>query len=141
MCWVIGSLAIATATLAVGAAPAEAGGEAASVRYATFNASLNRNNAGDLANELGSTGSAQPDTVAEIIQRVRPHVLLINEFDFDPGGVSAQLFKDNYLSMPHGDAEGIDYPYHFVAPSNTGIASFLDLDNSGAVGGPGDAGV
>ena len=96
------------------------------VRFATFNASLNRFGPGDLATELTSPGSAQPDTVAEIIQRVRPDVLLINEFDYDPGGVSAQGFLDNYLSVPHGDAEPISYPYYFVAPSNTGIPSGFD---------------
>ncbi len=109
------------------------------VRFATFNASLNRFNAGDLAAELAAPGSAQPDTVAEIIQRVRPDVLLINEFDFDPGGVAAAGFQDNYLSVAHGDAEPIVYPFRFVAPSNTGIASGFDLDNNGSVGGPNDA--
>ncbi len=104
------------------------------VRFATFNASLNRFNAGDLATELAAPGSAQPDTVAEIIQRVRPDVLLINEFDFDAGGVAAQGFQDNYLSVAHGDAEPIVYPFRFVAPSNTGIFSGFDLDNSGAAG-------
>ena len=34
------------------------------VRFATFNASLNRFNAGDLATELSVAGSAQPDTIA-----------------------------------------------------------------------------
>jgi hypothetical protein len=112
--------------------PLQAGNDP--VRFATFNASLNRNFAGDLAVELSSPGSAQPDRVAEIIQRVRPDVLLINEFDYDPGGVSAQGFLDNYLSVAHGDAEPILYPYYFVAPSNTGIFSGFDLDNSGAAG-------
>jgi hypothetical protein len=110
-----------------------------SVRFATFNASLNRFNAGDLAAELSVSGSPQPDTIAEIIQRVRPDVLLINEFDFDAGGVAATGFQNNYLAVPHGDADPIIYPYRFVAPSNTGIPSGFDLDNSGGVGGPNDA--
>jgi hypothetical protein len=109
------------------------------VRFATFNASLNRFNAGDLALELSAPGSAQPDTIAEIVQRVRPDVLLINEFDFDAAGLAASGFQDNYLSVAHGDADPIFYPYHFVAPSNTGIPSGFDLDNNGAVGGPNDA--
>ena len=114
-------------------------GEPQPVRFATFNASLNRFNAGDLAAELAAPGSAQPDTVAEIIQRTRPEVLLINEFDYDDGGVAAQGFQDNYLSVAHGNAEPIVYPYRFVAPSNTGIPSGRDLDKSGSVGGPNDA--
>ncbi len=127
---------IAAAAVLAGSVPSGAGaGEGrATVRFATFNASLNRFNAGDLAAELSSPGSAQPDTIAEIIQRVRPDVLLINEFDFDPGGVSAAGFQDNYLSVPHGDADPILYPHRFVAPSNTGIFSGFDLDNSGAAG-------
>lgn len=104
------------------------------VRFATFNASLNRFSAGVLAAELSAPGSAQPDTVAEIIQRVRPDVLLINEFDYDAGGVAAQGFHDNYLAVAHGDADPIIYPYYYVAPSNTGIFSGFDLDNSGAAG-------
>jgi hypothetical protein len=110
-----------------------------SVRFATFNASLNRFNTGALVTELSAPGSAQPDTIAEIIQRVRPDVLLINEFDFDAGSLAAQGFQDNYLSIGHDDAEPIFYPYRFVAPSNTGIPSGFDLDNNGSVGGPNDA--
>jgi 3-phytase/alkaline phosphatase D len=115
-----------------------------SVQFATFNASLNRFNEGDLAAELSSPGSAQPDTIAEIIQRTRPDVLLINEFDYDAGAEAAAGFQENYLSVPHGDAEKgytepIVYPYRFVAPSNTGIPSGRDLDKNGSIGGPGDA--
>jgi 3-phytase len=109
------------------------------VRFATFNASLNRFNAGDLVNELSSPGSPQPDVIAEIIQRTRPDVLLINEFDYDEGGLAAQYFQENYLSVPHGDAQPIEYPYYFVAPSNTGIPSGFDLNNNGVIGGPDDA--
>jgi len=104
------------------------------VRFATFNASLNRFNAGDLATELSSPGSAQPDVIAEIIQRTRPDVLLINEFDYDAGHVALEGFQTNYLSVAHGDAEAIVYPYRYTAPSNTGIYSGFDLDNSGAAG-------
>jgi hypothetical protein len=114
------------------------------VRFATFNASLNRFSAGQLIADLSAPGNAQADAVAEIIQRTRPDVLLINEFDFDdqgPGGTSlaAKLFQDNYLSVPHGDAAPIVYPFRFTAPSNTGIPSGFDLNNDGSVGGPDDA--
>jgi hypothetical protein len=116
----------------------------AHVRFATFNASLNRGSADQLIADLSAPGNAQADAVAEIIQRTRPDVLLINEFDFDdqgPSGTSlaAQLFQDNYLSVPHGDAEPIAYAHRFVAPSNTGIPSGFDLNNDGVVGGPDDA--
>jgi hypothetical protein len=116
------------------------------VRFATFNASLNRFSAGALIADLSSPGNAQADAVAEIIQRTRPDVLLINEFDYDDQGVlndslAAQYFQDNYLSVSHNGTEPIVYPYRFVAPSNTGVFSEFDLDNSGAAGDfvPGDS--
>ena len=102
------------------------------VRFATYNASLNRFSAGQLGAELALPGSPQPDAVAEIIQRVRPEVLLINEFDYDP--VALADFQTNYLSVPHGDAEPIEYPHTFIAPSNTGVFSGFDYDNSGVAG-------
>src|SRR3990172_5510684 len=69
------------------------------VRFATFNASLNRNNAGQLITDLSTPGNAQAATVAEIIQRTQPEVLLINEFDFDEDWEAARLFPGNYLSI------------------------------------------
>ncbi len=65
--------------------------------------------------------------------------MLINEFDYDAGGVAARLFRDNYLERAQNGARPVDYPYSFVAPVNTGVPSGLDLDNNGAVGGPNDA--
>ena len=90
------------------------GGPPPEVRFATFNASLNRFNEGDLAAELSVPGSAQPDVIAEIIQRVRPDVLLINEFDYDAGNVALDGFQDNYLSVAHGygGADRLPVPLH-----------------------------
>jgi hypothetical protein len=118
-------------------------GRARTVRFATFNASLNRSAAGQLkADLLASTdmtrlGVQQAHNVAEIVQRIRPDVLLLNEFDFEPEALD--LFADRFLAVPHNGAPGIDYPYRYIAPSNTGIPSGLDLDNSNSVGGPNDA--
>ena len=107
------------------------------VRFSTFNASLNRNVAGQLRTDLSTPGNAQAATVAEIIQRVRPEVLLINEFDFDP--TAADLFRTNYLEVSQSGAEPIRYDHLFIAPSNTGIPSGFDLNNNGVIGGPDDA--
>jgi hypothetical protein len=107
------------------------------VRFATFNASLNRSNSGDLRNDLSTPDNAQAKVVAEIIQRARPDVLLINEFDFDP--VALELFHENYLGVSQNGAEPISYRDSFIAPSNTGVFSGFDLNNDGVVGGPDDA--
>jgi Endonuclease/Exonuclease/phosphatase family len=109
------------------------------VRFATFNASLNRNAAGQLITDLSSPTNAQARNVAEIVQRVRPDVLLINEFDYDANGQAARLFQDNYLSLPQNGAAPVHYPFVYQAASNTGVPSGFDLDNNGSVGGPNDA--
>jgi len=109
------------------------------VRFATFNASLNRGLAGQALADLSAPGNPQADAVAEIIQRIRPDVLLINEFDFEPGNALAEAFQENYLSVAHNGAAPIEYPHVFVAPSNTGIPSGFDLNNNGVVAGPDDA--
>jgi len=102
-----------------------------SVRFATFNASLNRNTAGQALTDLSTPGNAQADAVAEIIQRARPDVLLINEFDFYPDQALVGAFRQNYLAVAHNGAQPITYPHAFVAPSNTGISSGFDLNNNG----------
>ena len=139
--------ALATLALAATAPTALADGgrgdDRLTVRYATFNASLNRYRDGQLVEELADpslrpAGDAQVRTVAEIIQRVRPDVLLVNEFDFDDEGrrgssLAARLFQENYLSESQNGARPIHYRYRFTAPSNTGIPSGHDLDNNGQV--------
>ena len=131
----------ATAAPAVAASSPSSGGQGAAgdVRFATFNASLNRGAEGALVSDLSAPGNAQADAVAEIIQRADPDVLLINEFDYVAGGEALRLFQDNYLSVPHGDAAPVEYPYRYTAPVNTGVPSGFDLNNNGAVGGGDDA--
>ncbi len=109
------------------------------VRFATFNAFLNRNTAGQLITDLQDTSNSQISAVAEIIQRTRPDVLLLNEFDFDENGEAIALFQDNFLSLPQNGQKPIHYPHIYLAPSNTGIPSGLDFDNDGSTSGPGDA--
>ena len=131
----------APAAPAVAASSPSSGGQGAAgdVRFATFNASLNRGAEGALVSDLSAPGNAQADAVAEIIQRADPDVLLINEFDYVAGGEALRLFQDNYLSVPHGDAAPVEYPYRYTAPVNTGVPSGFDLNNNGAVGGGDDA--
>ena len=179
----VGSFAVGPSALAAEATAADA-----TVRFATFNASLNRNALGSLLEDLtagnvtaalvnyrkryaGSSDIAglseqqrrvlQIHNVAEIIQRIDPAVLLVNEFDFDDNGVAgsssvakpytysskaAQLLQDNFLDVAHGggttgrsETAPVHYPYRYTPPTNTGIGSGLDFDNNGSIGGTGDA--
>ena len=126
---------LAAATVGTGAAMAAppAGAGTTELRVATYNLSLNRGAPGQLVADLGTTTNAQAKTVAEVIQRVNPDVVLLNEFDFVEGGVAADLFRENYLELSQGGAEPVVYPYAYVAPSNTGIPSGFDLNNNGVI--------
>lgn len=124
------------------------------IRIATFNTSLNRcldNRTnpcldGGLAQALADPSYRQAQLVAETIQRVAPDIVLLSEFNYDASGKAADLFQSNFLSVgqnvsqhPEGPANPIQYPYRYLAPSNTGITSGFDFDNNGRYdGSPGD---
>ncbi len=111
------------------------------IRVATYNASLNRATQGQLASDLSVTTNAQVKQVAEILQRVRPDIVLINEFDYDPANPTLALtrFHDNYLAIPQNAQAALSYPYRYAAPSNTGVPTGAantndgDFDNNGSV--------
>jgi hypothetical protein len=125
------------ALVALAASVLAAAGPPSDVRVATFNASLNRIAEGEIVADLSTPDDPQAREVAEVVQRVRPDVLLINEFDHAPAAVD--LFRDSYLKRGQNGAEPIDHPYAFLAPVNTGVPSGFDLDDDGTVGGANDA--
>ena len=97
---------------------------AGSIRFATFNASMHRDAEGELGVALRGGDDPQIARVAAVIEAVDPDVVLINEFDYGAG--AGRAFVGNYL----GDA----WPFSFIAPSNTGLATGLDLDGDGIAG-------
>ncbi len=114
------------------------------VRFATFNVSFYGNRAGEVSERLAEPNDPQAAAVAEIVQRVRPDVLLLNEVDYDigvdPNHQLIHRFLQNYLAHPQhlsksesGPAEPISYPFVYSAPSNTGIHSGFDLDRNGKI--------
>ena len=118
------------------------------LRFATFNTYLNRRTEGGLIADLrdptdqlsGEDASdRQIGAVAEIIQRVRPDVLLMNEFDYDSDSKSIDLFQRNFLEVSQNGRAPIHYPYHFSAAVNTGVPSGFDLNNDGKIAGPEDS--
>ncbi|WCE03125.1 endonuclease/exonuclease/phosphatase family protein [Pseudoxanthomonas sp. JBR18] len=104
-------------------------------RVATYNTSLYSDQAGGLIAELQGD-SAHARKVAAVLQDVRPDLVLLNEFDYDPEHRAADLFQRKYLETPQpGGGPALRYPYRYLAPVNTGVPSGLDLDNNGRVGG------
>ncbi|WP_084005196.1 endonuclease/exonuclease/phosphatase family protein [Gilvimarinus polysaccharolyticus] len=120
------------------------------LRVATFNVSMEARNyqadtaklsAAVLTRELRSANNRQIHHIAEIIQRVRPDILLLNEFDNTAqAGEQADtltLWQKNYLEVAHQGAEPIHYPYHYRGEVNTGV--LLRHDGDHAISAPADA--
>lgn len=118
------------------------------IRVATFNVAMHRDSIDGLVTALQQgTLVKNPDrkiaNIALIIRAVRPDIILLNEFDYREDGNSIRLFQSNYLEI---ESETIDpkhsepviYPYHFTAPSNTGISSGVDFDNDSEADGKAD---
>lgn len=101
------------------------------VRFATFNVSMYRSAAGELAEDLADPDHAPARTAAAILQEVRPDVVLLNEFDYDPDGLAAEHFRDAFLAVSQEGREPLDYPYAWAPEVNTGVSSGFDLDNDG----------
>ena len=118
---------------------ASAMADSTALRVATFNVALGLEAPGELAAALRSGDDERLRRVAEILQRVRPDIVLLNEFDYDPAIDAAALLQQNYLSRPQAGQTPITDAHAFRAAVNTGVDSGLDLDGDGAAGGPGDA--
>ncbi len=110
------------------------------LRVATFNVAMAWKQGGEerLLEYLSEPGWDQASKVAEIIQRVNPDVVLLNEFDYYSSGEAVALFKENYLERSQNGASPVDYPYTFIAPVNTGVPSGVDLNNDGDTDDPED---
>lgn len=121
------------------------------LRIATFNVSMEASNYTD-NREAGKTnlsGEAlnlaldaqhpQIRNIAEIIQRVNPDIILLNEFDYQ-GKNDKALFKfiTEYLAKSQNNQAAIKFPYYFQAAVNTGVKSKYDLNNDGKITSPAD---
>ncbi len=107
----------------------------------------------DTLDEEGRGADEQLLAAASIIQKVRPNVLVLNEIDHDYDGATGRFaalgcqegepdpdwtlernprkFLTRYLLQGN---DPIDYPYIYVAPSNTGILSGLNLNMDDVLG-------
>ena len=146
-----------TAT-AVGGDAADTAAE--TLRVALFNIRELRSEKIERVDDSGVGADPQVLAAARIIRRVRPDVLVINEIDHDYDRVDeglervARRFAQLYLaprSLPsaagdpgiasgHAGDAGIEYPYAWAGPNNTGILSGIDLDGDGHVATDADRG-
>ncbi|MBE2210332.1 MAG: endonuclease/exonuclease/phosphatase family protein [Xanthomonadaceae bacterium] len=108
------------------------------VRFATYNTSLYSDEDGGLVRRLQGD-DADARKIAAVLQRVRPDVVLLNEFDFDAEGRAADLFQRQYLGIGQLGGAPLHYPFRYIAEVNTGVTSGLDIDGDGQVGQSGRA--
>ncbi|MEM0906266.1 MAG: endonuclease/exonuclease/phosphatase family protein [Pseudomonadota bacterium] len=104
------------------------------IRFATYNVALYGDRAGGLIARLRNGADPQARASAEIIQRVRPDVLLIQEIDRDDAGEALNLYLTRFLGVAQNGAEPIIYPHRLLLPTNTGVASGVDISGDGRVG-------
>ncbi|PKG82049.1 hypothetical protein CXF85_15820 [Colwellia sp. 75C3] len=110
------------------------------IKVATFNVSMDATNylpkdeigtGIELINALNNNNQ-QIKNIAEIIQRSRPDIILLNEFDYIANPKQGvELFLKEYLGKAQQGSQAIDYPYYYYAPVNTGLNTPFDLDNNG----------
>ncbi|SEL75119.1 Endonuclease/Exonuclease/phosphatase family protein [Colwellia chukchiensis] len=117
--------------------------QAATVRVATFNVSMEALNylpantkpsGHELAQALRSNHQ-QIKNIAEIIQRVNPDIILLNEFDGNDNQHQAlKQFLQHYLAKSQNGQAAINYPYFYQGPVNTGVATGYSLKQENTTG-------
>lgn len=112
--------------------------EGRTIRFATFNIAMGLESEGELYQRLVSGEDEALKKVAAVIQKVRPDVLLLNEFDYFQLD-AAFVFINNYLDKPQYGNEALTYAHALNGAVNTGEDSGLDLNGNGVLGEPGDA--
>lgn len=86
-----------------------------------------------------SESAADPaiEAAVEIVRRVRPDVLVVQEIDQGPDDDAAAVARSFAEMIGGGDpsqtSEPLTFPYVFAAPSNTGRLSGVDLDGDGRI--------
>lgn len=121
--------------------------EPETIRVATFNVSMDASNYLDESQLPQLESSPLPEIlqqnheqirgIAEILQRVRPDIVLLNEFDYVAPEAGINVFRKDYLAVSQNGQKAIEYPYAYTAPVNTGVPSPFDLNRDGKATGKG----
>jgi hypothetical protein len=122
---------------------------AQNVRIATFNVKELGWRKIAQVDEAGHGANAQLRAAAEVLQRVRPDVVLINEIDYtgpvdadgDPPADkhAARAFHDRYLAVSQNGLNPLKYEHLFYRATNTGMPAGVDFNNNGRADDPNDA--
>ncbi|WP_420821928.1 endonuclease/exonuclease/phosphatase family protein [Pseudorhodobacter turbinis] len=105
----------------------------ASLRIATYNPDLSRKGPGLLLRDILAGKDKQIEAVIATLVDLDADILVLTDVDYDHGRAALTALAGAL------DAAGIAYPHRFTARPNGGMATGLDLDGDGRLGGPGDA--
>ncbi len=108
-------------------------GIAQTITVATFNANLTRSGPGLLLRDLQKENNDQISAVIDIIAKVQPDIVLINEIDHDANHAALRVLQKQLLKG------GVSLPYIFAPPQNTGVPSGKDLNENMIFDEPQDA--
>ena len=108
------------------------------IRVATYNTALSRDKPGQLHAALANADDPQARLIAEVLQRTRPDIVLLQEVDYDPTGKAYADFQRNYLAVSQNGAEPIHYKHVYAPEVNTGVLADVDLDGDGKITRPND---
>lgn len=103
------------------------------LRIATYNADLSRKGPGLLLRDILSGQDAQIAAVIATLADLDADILVLTDVDFDYDLVALSALANGLAQA------GAPYPYRFSQRPNTGMATGLDLDGDGRLGGPRDA--
>ena len=121
---------LAAACLLLSLAPPAA---AETFKVATFNTELSRKGPGLLLRDIRKGDDPQITAVLDMIQSANADVITLQGFDYDLGGLALSAFAEALATR------GVPYPHLFTAPPIAVLATGLDMDGDGKLGGAADA--
>ena len=107
--------------------------QAETLRIATFNTELSRKGPGLLLRDIERGEDTQIAAVIAVIAEANPDILLLQGIDWDNNNQALKALTQRLAQA------GSPYPHLFASQPNAGLATELDLDGDGRLGGPGDS--
>lgn len=103
------------------------------LRIATFNTELSRKGTGLLLRDITRGEDPQLTAVIAVIAEAQPDILVLQGIDWDHQNLALGALEHQLAQV------GSAYPYLFSRQPNAGLATDLDLDGDGHLGGAGDS--
>ncbi|WP_371372846.1 endonuclease/exonuclease/phosphatase family protein [Thalassotalea aquiviva] len=105
------------------------------LNYLPYNKGVSPNPTGQELPQALKSEHPQIKNIAEIIQRVNPDIIVLNEFDrVDQNQGNLSIFIEQFLHQSQQGQKAVHYPYRYQGPVNSGLVSPFDLNHNGRQG-------